>query len=64
MNTTQSTETRNPNPWVVVTNPGTDLEDIWADFPTHRAAVAALAQAEQGADVMKRRDDGTLTTEF
>ncbi len=57
-------EAFNPNPWVIVTNPGTDEEDIWADFPTHRAAVAALADAEEGADVMKRLDDGTLTTEF
>ena len=59
-----TSEVHNPNPWVVVTNPGTDKEDIWADFPTHRAAVAALADAEEGADVMKRLDDGTLTTEF
>lgn len=61
---TPEIEAFNPNPWVIVTNPGTDDEDIWADFPTHRAAVAALADAEDGADVMKRLDDGTLTTEF
>lgn len=54
----------NTNPWVIVTNPGTDEEDIWGDFPTYRAAVAALAEAEDGADVVRRLDDGTLTTEF
>ncbi len=54
----------NPNPWVIVTNPGTDEEDVWADFPTYRAAVATLADADEGADIMKRLDSGELTTEF
>ncbi len=54
----------NPNPWVVVVNPGTDDESIWGDFPTYREALAAMAEAEDGADVMRRRDDGALTTEF
>jgi len=54
----------NPNPWVVVVNPGTDDESIWGDFPTYREALAAMAEADYGADVMRRRNDGMLTTEF
>jgi hypothetical protein len=55
---------RNPNPWVIVTNPGQDDEDIFADFATFAEAVAELPEADEGAQVMKRREDGTLTTEF
>jgi hypothetical protein len=54
----------NPNPWVIVINPGTDNEDIWADFPTFRAALEELKEADEGADILTRLDDGTLTTEF
>ena len=54
----------NPNPWVVVINPGTDEEDIWGDYPSFREAVAAQAEINDEADVMKLRNDGTLSTEF
>ena len=54
----------NPRPWVIVTNPGQDVEDIWSDHESYAAALAALPHAEEGADVMKRLDDGTLTTGF
>lgn len=56
-------ETFNPNPWVLVNNPGQDDEDIVADFPTFAEAVTAKKEAGEG-DIMKRLDDGTLTTEF
>lgn len=54
----------NPNPWVVVINAGTDEEDIWGDYPSFREAVAAVDELDESADVMKRLNDGTLTTEF
>ena len=57
-------ETYNPKPWVVVTKPGQDGEAIWADFPTNKEAVAALVQSGEKASVMRRLDDGTLTTEY
>ncbi len=57
-------EACNPNPWVVVTKRGQDEEDIWGDFPTYKEAVAALAQPGEEASVMRRLDDGTLTTEY
>ena len=57
-------EDHNPNPWVIVTKPGQDDEDIWADFPTYKEAVAALGQPGEEASVMKRLDDGALTSEF
>lgn len=47
-----------------MTKPGQDDEDIWADFPTYKEAVAALGQPGEEAGVMKRLDDGTLTTDF
>lgn len=53
----------NPNPWVLVANPGEDHEDIIADFPGFAEATAAQKDAGEG-DVMRRLDDGTLTTEF
>ena len=56
-------EAFNPNPWVLVNNPGQDDEDIVADFPTFAEAVTAKKEAGEG-DIMKRLDDGTLTTEF
>jgi hypothetical protein len=52
---------------VVVTNPGTAEEAVWADFSTHLGALSelrTLRNADDDADIMKRRDDGTLTTEF
>ncbi len=57
-------EAFNPNPWVIVTNPGQDDEDIWADFPGYMAAISGLKDAPEGAQIMRRRDDGSLTTEF
>jgi hypothetical protein len=54
-------------PWVVVTNPGTDSERVDGEFE-HRATAKAhlhdLQAAGDDADLMKRRADGTLTTEF
>ena len=58
---------RNPNPYVVVLNPGTDQEDIWSDHATHAQAIKGLMDAKdagESADILKRLDDGTLTTEF
>lgn len=58
---------RTRNPWVVVSHPGTDSEEIWDSHPTFAAATVAmnaLKRAGEPADVMKRLPDGTLTTEF
>ena len=55
-------EAFNPNPWVLVNNAGQDDEDIVADFSTFAEAVTAKREGE--GDIMKRLDDGTLTTEF
>lgn len=60
-------EAFNPNPWVVVTNAGTDEEDIWADFQLYESAVKECRECggrDNGFDVMKRLDDGTLTTDY
>jgi hypothetical protein len=54
---------RNPNPWVVVSDPGSDEENIVEDFATHAAALRCKRD-NPGSDVMRRLDDGTLTTEF
>lgn len=54
---------KNPNPWVVVTDPGTDQEDILADFRTATQA-RQFMRAHPDTDLMKRLDDGSLTTEF
>jgi len=58
----------NPNPWVVVEFPGTDREQIVIDYPTAREAFRFVernyTEDECDVDVMKRRDDGVLTTEF
>ena len=56
-------EAFSPNAWVLVNNPGQDDEDIVADFPTFAEVVAAQKEAGEG-DIMKRLDDGRLTTEF
>ena len=64
MSTNPPALAHNPNPWVVVIRPGQDDEDIWADFPSYRLAVKALAEVGEKADVMKRLDNGQLTTEF
>lgn len=61
-------EQRNPNPWVVVEFPGTDREQIVIDYPTAREAFRFIernyTEDECDVDVMRRRDDGVLTTEF
>ena len=54
---------KNPKPWVVVAYPGTDQEDIVDDFATERAARDFLRECPE-TDLMKRLDDGTLTTDF
>ncbi len=61
---TTPTLTPNPNPWVVVIRPGQDDEDIWADFPSYRLALQALSEPGEEACVMKRLNNGQLTTEF
>lgn len=53
----------NPNPWVLVNNPGQDDEDIVADFPTFAEALTAKNEAGEG-DILKRLDNGTLTAEY
>lgn len=57
---------KNPKPWVVVTNPGTDDEGIWSDHPTYAEAKAELKETadDDRADIMKRLADGTLTTDY
>lgn len=65
-----SAEMHNPNPWVIVEGVGTDDESFYCDYPTYRAAIQSAIRelgpefAEEGYDIMKRNDDGTLTTEF
>jgi len=60
--------TFNPNPWVVVEFAGTDREQIVIDFPTAREAFRYIernyCEDECDVDVMKRRNDGVLTTEY
>lgn len=53
-----------PTPWVIVENPGTDFEDVWADYESYAVAVKALKNAPEGCDLMKRLADGSLTTEY
>ncbi len=53
--------------WVIVTDAGTDREDIWSDHYTFQAAVKELTDCrgmENGFALMKRLPDGTLTMEF
>lgn len=54
--------------WVVVEHPGTDDENIVIDFYTAREAYRYIernyTEDECDVDVMKRREDGVLTTEF
>lgn len=65
-NATKGTN-HNPKPWVIVENPGTDCEDVHSDYKTFREAIKALDAYfydEDGAQIMRRNDDGTLTTEY
>ena len=57
------TTAHNPKPWVVVTNPGQDDEDIVDDFATVAQARACMRQ-HPGTDLMKRLNSGVLTTEY
>lgn len=54
--------------WFVVEFPGTDQENIVQEFWTARDAYRFIERNytddECEADVMKRNDDGFLTTEF
>lgn len=54
--------------WVVVEFPGTDRENLVIDFYTAREAFRYIernySEDECDVDVMRRRDDGILTTEF
>lgn len=54
--------------WVVVEFPGTDRENIVIDFYTAREAFRYIernySEDECDVDVMKRRNDGVLTTDF
>lgn len=61
----------NPNPWVVVERAGTDDESIRADFPVFSAAVVVVKSwyyegeiDELGVQILKRGDDGVLTSEY
>jgi len=59
---------KNPNPWVVVYAAGTDDEDIWSDHATYADATSECNQQTghdgEGWDIMKRLDNGVLTTEY
>ncbi len=55
--------TRNPYPYVVVTHPGQDDEDVVGDFSTETQA-RAFMRDQPGTDLMKRLSNGVLTTEF
>lgn len=62
-----SATAHNPYPWVVVENPGTENEYIGGDFATMREALKAgraWYHDDEEWDVMRRNDDGTLTTDY
>jgi hypothetical protein len=55
------------NKWVLVSEPGTDFQEVVAAFPTFGHAVQAmnrLTPSNISYDVMKLNADGTLTTEY
>lgn len=56
------------NPWCVALNVGTDAEYVeatqHASYTLALKEVCKARKAGYAADVMKRRPDGTLTTEF
>jgi hypothetical protein len=58
----------NPTPWVIVTSPGMDNEYFWNDYATLKEARKNLKEAKyatgEKCDIMKRLDDGRLTTEY
>lgn len=54
-------------PWVVVAHPGTEEEKALIDFRTFKRACAYVREnstTKCPMGVMKRLEDGTLTTEF
>lgn len=56
-----------PQPsWCVVADAGTDDEVVWSEHPTYAEALRAKRWHgdDDSVDVMKRRADGSLTTEF
>lgn len=55
--------THNPYPYVVVTHPGQDDEDVVCDFSTETQARAFMRDLP-GTDLMRRLSNGVLTTEF
>lgn len=63
--------THNPKPWVVVENAGQDDEEIRGDFATFEQANRAVENwyypdelENLGVQIMRRREDGVLTTEY
>lgn len=61
----------NPKPWVLVEQAGTDDESIREDFSTFSSASRAMKDyyywdelETLNVQIMRRNDDGTLTTEF
>lgn len=53
----------NPKPWVVVCHPGEDGEDIIDDFANVLDARKCIREYP-GSDLMRRLNNGQLTTEF
>lgn len=57
----------NPVPWVIVTSP-VDNEYFWCDCATHAEARKNLKEAREATgekcDIMRRQEDGKLTTDF
>jgi hypothetical protein len=55
----------NPKPWVIVTYPGTDEESIFSDHESFKEARINTKNVDSDYwDIMRRLDDGTLTTDF
>ncbi|NJA90230.1 hypothetical protein HCX48_13495 [Rhodocyclus tenuis] len=61
----------NPAPWVVYRNYATDEEDFVADFATFREACQFTNQegeidddGNSDLEILRRLNDGTLTTEY
>jgi len=57
-------ETDQPKRWVIVTDPGTDQQDIWSEHATFKEAKKQQNNVPGPSDIMKREANGTLTTEF
>lgn len=67
----QIIEERNPKPWVLIEQAGTDDESIRKDFATFRDASRAMKDyyywneiETLNVQIMRRNNDGTLTTEY